>query len=322
MANFMAAVKQLNVEWCTDRIFTPKKYLISPSFWRMHFDCVRFSKIALDVLIEEAEAKAAGKDPRVDTIDEYVARNRFSRQFRDDYLVPMARLIWANEVGQSVTNKPDGTLAVVIKNPLDGTKKAKVFDHIILACHAPQPLVIIRAVATQLEKDILGVFKTTGKHVLLHEDASVMPRRRSAWGAETTKPKTALSHPNSTIGPQRPAGSISKWTSWNLNLATFYFLHTLSHPWYTPEAVANQEKMPLIQNIRGISYAGAWMAYGLHEDGFAAGLRCAIDHLGAEIPWRFQDARTIEGVVPTLTVRGHILRFILGIIQSIVLVFV
>ncbi|KAK9311196.1 hypothetical protein V1524DRAFT_443268 [Lipomyces starkeyi] len=80
--------------------------------------------------------------------------------------------------------------------------------------------------------------------------------------------------------------------------------------------------MPLIQNIRGISYAGAWMAYGLHEDGLAAGLRCAIDHLGAEIPWRFQDARTIEGVVPTLTVRDHILRFILGIIQSIILVFV
>ena len=33
--------------------------------------------------------------------------------------------------------------------------------------------------------------------------------------------------------------------------------------------------MPTIQNVRGISFAGAWMRYGFHEDGFTTGLRAA-----------------------------------------------
>lgn len=37
--------------------------------------------------------------------------------------------------------------------------------------------------------------------------------------------------------------------------------------------------MPAIQNTRGISYAGAWMGYGFHEDAFTAGLRAAAEHI-------------------------------------------
>lgn len=44
-----------------------------------------------------------------------------------------------------------------------------------------------------------------------------------------------------------------------------------------------QALMPSIQNIRGISYAGAWLKYGFHEDGFTSGLRAALALQGAHL---------------------------------------
>ena len=35
--------------------------------------------------------------------------------------------------------------------------------------------------------------------------------------------------------------------------------------------------MRTIQNTRGISYAGAWLSYGFHEDGFTSGLRAVTE---------------------------------------------
>lgn len=43
--------------------------------------------------------------------------------------------------------------------------------------------------------------------------------------------------------------------------------------------------MPQIQNTRGISYAGAWLKYGFHEDGFTSGLRAAQSLGGVNLPF-------------------------------------
>lgn len=42
------------------------------------------------------------------------------------------------------------------------------------------------------------------------------------------------------------------------------------------QAIRAQGAMPDIQNTRGISYAGAWLKYGFHEDGFTSGLKAAL----------------------------------------------
>lgn len=55
-----------------------------------------------------------------------------------------------------------------------------------------------------------------------------------------------------------------------------HFLCVVSGADVCGQVVAAQRLMPTIQNTRGISYAGAWLKYGFHEDGFTAGLRAAL----------------------------------------------
>jgi len=43
--------------------------------------------------------------------------------------------------------------------------------------------------------------------------------------------------------------------------------------------VRSQKEMVSIQGKRSISFAGAWLRYGVHEDGFTSGLRAVIDHI-------------------------------------------
>lgn len=52
------------------------------------------------------------------------------------------------------------------------------------------------------------------------------------------------------------------------------------HPIMNADSIRAQRDMSSLQNIRGISYAGAWMKYGFHEDGFTAGLRAALSLRG------------------------------------------
>lgn len=65
-----------------------------------------------------------------------------------------------------------GRLAVEIGSP-DGSRRIEFFDHVILACHAPQILQILGPEATEEEKRILGAFKTTTKDIVFHSDTSV-----------------------------------------------------------------------------------------------------------------------------------------------------
>lgn len=81
-----------------------------------------------------------------------------------------------------------------------------------------------------------------------------------------------------------------------------------THPLYTIESVRAQERLEKIQNTRGVSYCGAWTKYGFHEDGFSSGLRVAIEHLGAKLPFEFVDSTYSRGHKPTLIWKDYLLR--------------
>ena len=56
------------------------------------------------------------------------------------------------------------------------------------------------------------------------------------------------------------------------------------------KALLTQQQISTIQNTRGITYAGAWLKYGFHEDGFTSGLLAVHNHL--------------PGIRPPFTVRS------------------
>lgn len=93
---------------------------------------------------------------------------------------------------------------------------------------------------------------------------------------------------------------------------------TYHHPLYTADSIRAQKQLPRIQNTRGISYAGAWTKYGFHEDGFSSGLKVAIEHLGAELPWEFVDSTFSRGRRPVLGWADYAVRAVILYIQLLI----
>ena len=83
---------------------------------------------------------------------------------------------------------------------------------------------------------------------------------------------------------------------------------TYHHPLYNAAAIRSQKLLPRIQNTRGISYAGAWTKYGFHEDGFSSGLKVAVEHLEAKLPFEFVDSTFSRGRRPVLGWMDHSVR--------------
>ena len=234
---------------------------------------------------------------------------------------------------QSLSILENDQLAVHRK---DGRRE--VFDHVILATHGDQAKDIIRDIATPQEIDIMSGFKTSKNTAVLHSDRSVRVKKISSLELNTNIPKlmpkryVAWSSWNYiTISPSpttTPSVCLTYWMNllqhipslYGMALVTLNPLHpprsaqgswTYHHPLYNAAAIRSQKLLPCIQNTRGISYAGAWTKYGFHEDGFSSGLKVAVEHLGAKLPFEFVDSTFSRGRRPVLgwmdyTVRGCI----------------
>ncbi|KAL8711412.1 MAG: hypothetical protein Q9225_007118 [Loekoesia sp. 1 TL-2023] len=209
-----------------------------------------------------------------------------------------------------------------------------LYDHVILATHGDQALNIIQDIATPTERKVLRGFKTSTNTATLHSDLSLMPTRPIAWSSwnyitrtpspSSTKESTVcltynmniLQHiPRSTYGdvlvtlnplhPPRPSLTQGTWT--------------YNHPQYNSEAIRCQKMLPLIQNTRSISYCGAWTKYGFHEDGFSSGLKVAVEHLGAELPFEFVDSTFSRGRRPVLGWGDHVVRIGVLVVQILII---
>jgi predicted NAD/FAD-binding protein len=173
------------------------------------------------------------------------------------------------------------------------------FDSVVLACHADQALAML-AQPTEAEQRVLGAFRFQDNLAVLHTDVSLMPVRRAVWSAWNYLSDGARDHAQSV--------SVTYWMnrlqSLDTKLPLLVSLNPLRapdpasvlltrqyrHPQFDKAAMDAQEKLPSIQGVDRLYFAGAWSGWGFHEDGIASAVRVA-KLLGITPPWEASTER-------------------------------
>jgi uncharacterized protein len=306
-----------------DTLFCQRRNLLSPRFWGMLRDLLRFYQES------PALMAIAGPGP---TVGEYLAAHRYGAAFRDEHLVPMAAALWSAPAahilefpaqylvrfmanhqmlqirGRAPWRVVSGGSASYIRAmrarwrvderlhcPVRLVRRdngrvqiasrlgTESFDQVVLACHSDEALRILED-ATDREREILGALPYQDNEVVLHTDASLLPRDRKAWAAWNAfipaSPQSActVSYCMSLLqGIQtREPLVVTLNRTHAINPAKVLRRMNYRHPVYTRDSVAAQARRGEIQGERGVWLAGAYWGWGFHEDGLRSALEvCA-----------------------------------------------
>ncbi len=104
--SFSVQNRATGLEWSgssLNTVFAQRRNLVSPNFWRMLADLLRFNKRCTE--LAERGDDAALAEPT----DAFLRRERFGDAFRDGYLLPMVACIWSCPTEQML-RFPIGTL--------------------------------------------------------------------------------------------------------------------------------------------------------------------------------------------------------------------
>ncbi|MCR8726143.1 NAD(P)/FAD-dependent oxidoreductase [Frigidibacter sp. ROC022] len=160
-----------------------------------------------------------------------------------------------------------------------GTLEA--FDQVIFACHSDQALRLLAA-PTPEERRALSAIRFQDNQMILHCDASQMPRRRAVWSSwvyktDTTRPDPAIGVTYWMNRLQNIPESDPLFASLNPSREVpdhlIYDQKTFRHPVFDAGALAAQRQLSALQGRHNTWFAGAYTRHGFHEDGFASAAR-------------------------------------------------
>ncbi|WP_411827179.1 NAD(P)/FAD-dependent oxidoreductase [Luteolibacter sp. AS25] len=201
-------------------LFSQRKNLLSPRFWKMLLQINRFNKETIDELANPAFGDLS--------LVEYVEKRGYGADMLQWYLSPMAAAVWSSPP-ERIQNFPARTLMrfwhnhgflgldtqhpwrtvsggsreyvkkvtapfadrIIKNNPVRAVLEKRLilndgsshsFDKIILASHADQSLSLL-ASPTSLEHSILENFHYQPNTAVVHTDPKFMPRTERAWAS-------------------------------------------------------------------------------------------------------------------------------------------
>jgi len=168
---------------------------------------------------------------------------------------------------------------------------AEDFDAVVLACHADQALSLL-AQPTPQEEALLGAICYHPNRAVLHTDTSVMPKKKLAWAAWNYERATDLGLESSRVCLHYWINRLQPLPFSQDVIVSLNPLNTIdpnkvlgeydyAHPVFDLGAIKAQSQLPRLQGQQNTWYAGAWMGYGFHEDGFKAGRDAALEILAA-----------------------------------------
>src|SRR5581483_7650005 len=146
------------------------------------------------------------------------------------------------------------------------------FDRVIVATHSDQALRMLRD-PTDREREILGSIAYKPNEVVLHDDRSLLPRRRQAWaswnyhlGCEPGSTRVTY-HMNrlQSLTAEREFCVTLNLTE-RIDPRRIHGRWTYEHPVYDRRGVAAQRRRAEIDGVDRIHYCGAYWGWGFHED--------------------------------------------------------
>jgi len=221
---FAVSLDDGRLEYCGSDLgglLAQKRNLVSPRFWAMLADLLRFYR--------EAPGDVAGLG-RV-SLNDYLDSRGYSRAFREDHLYPMSAAIWSLPLGK-VGEYPAASFVSFFDNhgllklserpawrTIEGGSKVYVdrlcerfrkglrlaapvrrirrglncayvvadrgeerYDAVVIATHADEALRLLADPSAQ-ERRLLAPFQYSRNHAVLHADDRLMPRRRRVWSS-------------------------------------------------------------------------------------------------------------------------------------------
>ncbi|KAG7445516.1 FAD/NAD(P)-binding domain-containing protein [Guyanagaster necrorhizus] len=229
----------------------------------------------------------------------------------------------------------------IILTTEDGREES--YDHVVMACHSDAVLSIIKAGGSMQpkEEEILRMFKWNKNETVLHSDSKLMPRSNIAWSCwnyltystvdrdgerkanvdqvSITYGMNAVQHiSKKNVGPVL----VTLNPPFEPNPTTVRGRWHYHHPVLDGDALRAQNMMASIQGTRGITYAGAYLNFGFHEDGFTSGL-LAVRDLGVCLPFELE-FRTKDWTVEWAAaffdlLQGFGIRYVVGRILGLIL---
>lgn len=183
------------------------------------------------------------------------------------------------EIGVAAEAIRRGESGVAIKLS-DGAEA--IFDEVVVATHSDQALKML-ADPTETERQLLGSIPYVGNDVVLHTDASLMPKRRAAWSSwnfhllDQPRDRTTVTYWMNNLQPI--ASEQDYFVTLNLsdmiNPDAVIYEQNFSHPVFTAQGLRAQERHAEISGVNRTHYCGAYWRWGFHEDGVWSGIRAA-----------------------------------------------
>lgn len=163
----------------------------------------------------------------------------------------------------------------------------QLFDEVIFACHSDQALSLLID-ASVAEEEILSAIPYEANQVVLHSDTRLLPFSKNAWASwnylfpekhapEQGAQQAVLTY-NMNILQQLNSSEVfcvSVNAGDAIDPAKIYGSYSYSHPMFTQESIAAQERWNEINGQRHTHFCGAYWRNGFHEDGVVSAIRVA-----------------------------------------------
>lgn len=211
-----------------------------------------------------------------------------SKEYVKRIIPPIQNRFRLNTPVLAVTRLPNGKVELSLPEG-----KKEVFDKVLLATHGHISAKLLQN-PTNLEKELLPLYKYQHNTATLHTDDTDMPKIKSCWSSWNYKiidGKDGKQDPY-TIYWMNRLQNVSKKKNYFVTIndpdrvKKSHLIKKVDyeHPLFSVEASLGQSHLPKLNEEGPIYYAGAYFRYGFHEDGFLSAVNVSKSILKRD-PW-------------------------------------